>query len=300
MYLLCILVSKCILLGGWDSNLNTEMLYSREMKAKKHLGQHFLTSQKALFDMVDAGDIHADDIVLEIGPGKGVLTERLVALADKVIAIEKDTDFIPLLKEKFAEAIEKERLEILPRDVLTFDPEILRFYNKPYKLIANIPYYITGAIIEQFLGASYQPERMVLLVQKEVAERIIARDQLSGNLGGKQSILSIAVSAHGTPKIVSKVPAGAFFPPPKVDSAIIAIENISREFFKDCDEKKFFEVLKFCFGRKRKQLLGSLTELLENRTLAISVLQKSSIKEKSRPETLSKEDWKRLVQNISE
>lgn len=267
-------------------------------KAKKHLGQHFLTSQKALFDMVGAGDIHADDVVLEIGPGKGVLTERLVVLADKVIAIEKDTDLIPFLKDKFSEAIEKERLEILPRDILTFDPEILRSYKKPYKLIANIPYYITGAIIEQFLGATYQPERMVLLIQKEVAERIIARDQKSGNLGGKQSILSIAVSAYGKPKIIAKVPAGAFFPPPKVDSAIISIENISRDFFYDISEQKFFEIVKFCFSRKRKQLLGSLTEYLGDRTKALSVLQKSDIPEKSRPEMLLKEDWKRLVTHI--
>lgn len=276
------------------------------MKAKKHLGQHFLTSQKALFDMVDAGDIHADDIVLEIGPGKGVLTERLVALADKVIAIEKDTDLIPLLKEKFADAIEKERLEILPRDILTFDPEILRFYKKPYKLIANIPYYITGAIIEQFLGATYQPERMVLLIQKEVADRIIARDQLSGNLGGKQTVLSIAVSVYGTPKIISKVPAGAFFPPPKVDSAILCVEKISRDFFHTqpngepaINEKLFFEILKHCFGKKRKQLLGSLAEYCGDRTKARSVLQKADIPETARPETLSKEDWRRIVEHIT-
>ncbi|MEK7228047.1 MAG: 16S rRNA (adenine(1518)-N(6)/adenine(1519)-N(6))-dimethyltransferase RsmA [Patescibacteria group bacterium] len=274
------------------------------MKAKKHLGQHFLTSQKALFDMVSAGDIHKDDLVLEIGPGKGVLTEKLLELAGKVIAIEKDIELIPLLKEKFAKELESDQLEILPKDILKFDPEILKEYNqgsgRSYKLIANIPYYITGAIIEQFLGASYQPSRMVLLIQKEVAERIIARDQLTGNLGGKQSILSIAVSAYGTPKIISKVPAGAFFPPPKVDSAIIAIENINRNFFEGISEKKFFEVLKFCFGRKRKQLLGSLTEFLEERTKAISALQKADIPTKARPEDLSKEDWKRLVVQYSQ
>ncbi len=270
------------------------------MKAKKHLGQHFLTSQKALFDMVGAGDIHKDDLVLEIGPGKGVLTEKLLELAGKVIAIEKDAELIPLLKERFEKEIQQERLTILQKDILKFDPEILRQYKKPYKLIANIPYYITGAIIEQFLGAKYQPSRMVLLIQKEVAERIIARDQLSGNLGGKQSILSVAVGAYGSPKIISKVPAGAFFPPPKVDSAIIFIENISRDFFKGIDEKKFFEVVKYCFGRKRKQLLGSLTEFLGDRIKALSVLQKSDITEKARPETLSKEGWKRLVTHIYE
>lgn len=270
------------------------------MQAKKHLGQHFLTSQKALFDMVTAGEVKSGDLVLEIGPGKGVLTKELLEKGAHVIAIEKDTDLLPLLKEKFEKELEKGQLEILPKDILLFDPSILKEYKKPYKLVANIPYYITGAIIEQFLGASHQPTIMVLLIQKEVAERIIARDQLSGNLGGKQSILSIAVSAYGTPKIVSKVPAGAFFPPPKVDSAIIAINNISREFFTDVDEKSFFEILKFCFGRKRKQLLGSLTEYLEDRTKALSVLQKADILEKSRPETLSKGDWKRLAQHIQE
>ncbi len=267
--------------------------------AKKHLGQHFLTSQKALFDIVEAGDIHADDLVLEIGPGKGALTERLIMLADKVITIEKDVDLIPALQEKFAEAIKKGRLDILPKDILKFDPEILKFYNKPYKLIANIPYYITGAIIEQFLSTIYQPERMVLLIQKEVADRIIARDQKSGNLGGKQSVLSIAVGAYGTTKIVAKVPAGAFFPPPKVDSAIISIGNISRDFFKDTNEELFFKILKHCFGQKRKQLLGSLKDFLGERTKAQQVLQRANISETARPETLSKEDWKRLTQAVS-
>ncbi len=272
---------------------------SNRTRAKKHLGQHFLTSQKALFDMVTAGNIHKDDLVLEIGPGKGVLTERILELACKVITIEKDTELIPLLKEKFAKELDSKKLEILPKDILLFDPSILKEYSKPYKLIANIPYYITGAIIEQFLGATHQPERMVLLIQKEVAERIIARDQLSGNLGGKQSILSIAVSAYGTPKIIAKVPAGAFFPPPKVDSAIISIENISRDFFINTDEKLFFEILKSCFGKKRKQLLGSLGDFLENRDKAKSVLQIVNISEKARPETLSKEDWRNITKTLS-
>jgi 16S rRNA (adenine1518-N6/adenine1519-N6)-dimethyltransferase len=222
---------------------------SNRTRAKKHLGQHFLTSQKALFDMVTAGQVVSGDLVLEIGPGKGVLTKELLEKGAQVIAIEKDADLLPLLKEKFEKELGREQLQILPKDVLAFDPSILKEYKKSYKLIANIPYYITGAIIEQFLGAKHQPSTMVLLIQKEVAERIIARNEKTGNLGGKQSILSIAVSVYGQPKVVSKVPSGAFFPPPKVDSAIIAIENINRSFFEGIDEKKFFEVLKFCFGR---------------------------------------------------
>jgi 16S rRNA (adenine1518-N6/adenine1519-N6)-dimethyltransferase len=276
------------------------------MQAKKHLGQHFLTSQKALFDMVTAGNVSAGDLILEIGPGKGVLTKELLEKGAQVVAIEKDSDLLPLLKEKFEKELEKGQLQILPKDILLFDPSILKEYKKPYKLIANIPYYITGAIIEQFLGATHQPSTMVLLIQKEVAERIIARDQLSGNLGGKQSILSIAVSTYGTPKIISKVPAGAFFPPPKVDSAIIVIDNISRDFFKEINlpaqagEKTFFRVLKHCFGKKRKQILGSLADYLENKDKAISILQKADISEKSRPEDLSKEDWGRITQYIEE
>lgn len=270
------------------------------MQAKKHLGQHFLTSQKALFDMVSTGDVHEADLVLEIGPGKGVLTKELLERGAKVIAIEKDLEFIPLLKEKFKKYLDKGQLEILPKDILLFNPEILKEYKKPYKLIANIPYYITGAIIEKFLSTSYQPKKIVLLIQKEVADRVIARDQLSGNLGGKQSILSIAVSVYGKPKIVSKVPAGAFFPPPKVDSAIIEISDISRDFFLNLNERVFFKVLKHCFGKKRKQILGSLADFLESKDKAISILQKADISEKARPEDLSKEDWGNIVRYIEE
>ena len=112
------------------------------MKAKKSLGQHFLKSEKALSQILDAGDVHADDIVLEIGPGQGALTERLLALAGKVIAIEKDAALIPFLQEKFAKEIAEGRLDIVEKDILKFDTEDLRFYKRPYKLIANIPYYI--------------------------------------------------------------------------------------------------------------------------------------------------------------
>lgn len=265
------------------------------MQAKKSLGQHFLKSEKALSQIIEAGSIKTSDTVLEIGPGQGVLTERLIEKTKHVIAIEKDTDLIPLLKDKFAKEIDSEKLIILNRDILLFDPTnyLPLTTNSSYKLIANIPYYITGAIIEQFLSTQNQPSLMVLLIQKEVAERIVSRD-------GKQSVLSIAVSVYGKPKIIDKVPAGAFTPPPKVDSAIILIDNISREFFGDVGEQKFFEVLKFCFSRKRKQILGSLAELLEDRTKAISVLQKSGIEERRRPETLTKEEWKLLAQNIEE
>ena len=262
------------------------------MKAKKSLGQHFLKSEKALRQIIDAGlpaqtgDIHADDIVLEIGPGHGVLTERLLKLAGKVIAIEKDRELIPLLEERFAREIQEGKLDIVEQDVLEFSPETLRFYNKPYKLIANIPYYITGAIIEQFLSTAHQPERMVLLMQKEVAQRIVARD-------GGESILSIAVKAYGEPKIVGIVPPGAFAPAPTVDSAVLLIENISRDFFVGTNEVLFFTIMKTCFGQKRKQL-GHTLALLYKKEDFLPLLERISLSPKVRPEELSKEKWRDL------
>jgi 16S rRNA (adenine1518-N6/adenine1519-N6)-dimethyltransferase len=256
------------------------------MKAKKSLGQHFLKSEKVLYQVIDAGDIHADDIVLEIGPGHGVLTERLLKLAGKVIAIEKDRELIPLLQKKFAKEIEEGNLEIIEKDILDFNPDVLRFYQKPYKIVANIPYYITGAIIEQFLSAPHQPERMVLLMQKEVAQRIVARE-------GGESILSIAVKAYGKPKIVGIVPPGAFAPAPTVDSAVLLIENISRDLFKDTSESLFFTILKHCFGQKRKQL-GHTLALLYKQEDFLPLLESISLSPKVRPEDLTKEKWREL------
>jgi 16S rRNA (adenine1518-N6/adenine1519-N6)-dimethyltransferase len=261
------------------------------MKAKKSLGQHFLKSEKALRQIIDAGDIHADDIVLEIGPGHGVLTERLLKLAGKVIAIEKDRELIPLLEEKFTREIQEGKLDIVEQDVLEFNPETLRFYEKPYKLIANIPYYITGAIIEQFLSTAYQPELMVLLMQKEVADRIVAKDK-------KEGILSIAVKAYGAPKIVGIVPPGAFAPAPTVDSAVLLIENISREFFSGVDETLFFKIMKTCFGQKRKQL-GHTLALLYKKEEFLPLLEQTKLSPKVRPEELSKEQWKLLSTTLS-
>ncbi len=262
------------------------------MKAKKSLGQHFLKSERALREIVAAGNVGPQDVVLEIGPGQGALTKGLVERAKKVVAIEKDRELIPLLTETFAPFIREGRLEIMEADVLSFTPSVL-LLSASYKLIANIPYYITGAIIEQFLSATHQPKQMVLLVQKEVAERMVAKDK-------KESVLSCAVKAYGTPRLVAKVPAGAFAPAPNVDSAIISIENISREFFKDLDEKRFFEVLKAVFGMKRKQIGGSLTDHVTDRTRALSALSLAGIDPKARPEDLALSDWKRLIQALGE
>lgn len=265
------------------------------MYAKKSLGQHFLRSTKALSQIVNAANLCADDTVLEIGPGEGVLTERLLAVAGKVIAIEKDRDLIPVLQERFATEITEGRLILIQADILTYNPQDLPSQN--YKLVANIPYYITGAIIEQFLSTAHQPTLMVLLMQKEVADRIVAKDK-------KGSVLSIAIAAYGKASIVDKVPPGAFAPAPTVDSAILLLEGITRDFFiqtsteDGCDEQLFFSVLKSLFGKKRKQLGGSLSEYLHDRARALSILETAGIDPKTRPEELSLQLWKKLVQTI--
>jgi 16S rRNA (adenine1518-N6/adenine1519-N6)-dimethyltransferase len=253
--------------------------------AKKSLGQNFLKSKKAIQTMVGVSTIHADDIVLEIGPGKGALTEALIPLSGKVIAFEKDTELIPILQEKFADA---SNFELYEQDILEFNPENLRIYKQGYKLVANIPYYITGAIIRHFLETSFQPKSMTLLVQKEVAERIIARD-------GKESILSLSVKAYGIPNIVMKVSKQYFSPAPKVDSAIIHIGSISKDFFKNFNEKDFFRVVKTAFQFKRKNICNNLKDTFSNTR---EVLEELDISEKTRAEDLNLQMFALLTQKL--
>jgi 16S rRNA (adenine1518-N6/adenine1519-N6)-dimethyltransferase len=261
------------------------------IRAKKYLGQHFLHERSALFKIHDAAHITNTDTIVEVGPGTGALTELLVKSAGKVIAIEKDRDLIPVLQEKFAKKISNGTLQLLEADILTFDPSSNNELSSGYKLVANIPYYITGAIIEKFLSTEFQPERMVLLIQKEVAERILARD-------GKESIYSIAVKAYGIPTIVAKVLPGSFTPPPTVDSAILSIEGITRKFFNDCNEELFFAVMKAVFGKKRKQIGGSLADYLENKDRALTALAQAGIDIKTRPEDIHLQTWKKLIQAL--
>lgn len=266
------------------------------IRAKKSLGQHFLRSKSALEAIRDASDVTGNDLVLEVGPGKGALTEILLHFAAKVIAVEKDEELCKYLEEKFPNDIKNGRLDIIRGDILDFDPEIFRFYiNKgiDYKIVANIPYYITGIFLRKFLTAKLQPGSMTILIQKEVAERIVARDK-------KESLLSISIKAYGKPKYVKTVKAESFSPPPKVDSAIILIEDISRKFFYDneIDERKFFELVRAGFAHKRKMLLGNLKSLFEKKKKDRISLKEEfrlcGISEKARAEDLTLQDWRCL------
>ena len=250
-------------------------------KAKKSLGQNFLKSNLALKKIVEAGEIKESDIILEIGPGKGALTEELLKTGVKVFAVEKDTQLFGFLQDKFALQINSGSLVLVHEDILEFQASAYGLKPSAYKIIANIPYNITGAILKKFLTEQNQPERMILMVQHEVAKRIVANDK-------KESILSISVKAYGEPKMIMKVPARYFSPAPKVDSAVIAIKHISREKFSknDVNEDKFWEIVKTGFAHKRKQLSGNLKGVVKD-----EILKEFGQK---RAEDLTLTDWMRI------
>lgn len=262
------------------------------MKPKKSLGQNFLTSIPARLAIVKTAELAKDDIVLEIGPGKGFLTRALLDSDARVIAIEKDRDLIPVLQETFAAEIKSGQLTLIESDALEFDPSGYTLMTNDYKLVANIPYYITGALLERYLTLPHQPTTMVVLVQKEVAERVCARD-------GKESILSLSVKAYGEPRLVYRVSKGSFNPAPKVDSAVLQIKNISRKNFKNqYHEALFFKAVKLGFSHKRKLLLSNLKEHFPASALEQS-FESNGISEKARAEDLSISTWLSLSCDLS-
>ncbi len=278
------------------------------MYAKKSLGQNFLKSDKAVREIIQAGELSKNDIVLEIGPGMGVLTEKLLASGAKVIAIEKDDRLVIPLSVQFEKEIKTGQFVLVHGDVLDFVgkdkmlPSLEKLLNKKdYKLIANIPYYITGEIIERFHTISNQPKTIVLLVQKEVAERIIAKplsnkakkDHIKGNQG-KESILSVAVKIYGEPKLVSIVPRGAFAPAPNVDSAILAIKNI-KHFGNPKQEKEFFDILHNAFAHKRKYMLSNIKSLPKKVWDRVDqILKNHNYTDKVRAEDISISIWQEI------
>ncbi|MBU1728268.1 ribosomal RNA small subunit methyltransferase A, partial [Patescibacteria group bacterium] len=236
-------------------------------RAKKSLGQNFLKSESALRSIVEAGEISPKDIILEIGPGKGALTKQLLATSCQLIAVEKDHNLYKLLKNKFEKEILSGQLNLINGDILEFNPLTYKLKAVSYRLIANIPYNITGAILKKFLTNENQPKMMVLMVQNEVAKRIIGRGKNpSTPLRVKESILSVSVKAYGEPKMIMKVPARYFSPVPKVDSAVIAIKNISRKIFtkNKINEEKFWEIVHAGFAHKRKKLSNNLKNVIKH------------------------------------
>ena len=261
------------------------------MKAKKSLGQNFLNSKTVAHDVVTAAKVNEKDTVLEIGPGTGFLTRQILNFAGKVYAVEKDSDLIPQLKTEFASDVESKKMEIIEGDILEEETlKKIRVKNGEYKLVANIPYYITGQILRTFLSGEKKPSSITLMLQKEVASRIVAHD-------GKESLLSLSVKVYGTPKYIKKVPARYFSPKPKIDSAILHIENISKKNFKsEKEEALFFEIIKAGFAHKRKFLTRNL-ETLFNKEKIEKLFQTCEISAKARAENVPLEKWLSLTKN---
>ncbi len=252
-------------------------------RKKKSLGQNFLKSKSAVRNIVLSGEIISEDTVLEIGPGKGILTQALLETPAKIIAVEKDDRLIPELKERFAEEIKKEKLQIIHGDILETPIENI-IPEGNYKVIANIPYYITGALFRLLLESKNPPTRMVVLVQKEVAERIVARDK-------KESILSLSIKAYGNPKIIERVSKKMFSPVPKVDSAVLLVSEINKSFFENMGERTFFKWIKAGFSQKRKKVIRNL-EAVATKEVLNQIFANLNIDSDSRAEDLTLEQWK--------
>lgn len=253
------------------------------------LGQHFLKNPVIAKSLVDSCGIQEGETVLEIGPGTGALTKELLSTGGRVVAIEKDEALTEQLRTTFARDIEEGALRIVGADVRAITPESIGLKNGKYVLAANIPYYITGEIMRQFLSAAAQPRLAALLIQKEVAQRITAQ---------KESILSLSVKVYGEPRIERYVPAGNFSPPPDVDSAILVIEHISRaKFDSPRHEEMFFKTVKSGFSSKRKMLLNNLSDL--GKEAMVTVFKELDISEKARAEELPLEKWLALSRKLS-
>lgn len=230
--------------------------------------------------MVKTAKVSDKDIILEIGPGLGVITKDLANQAKKVIAIEKDPKMVEILKEILGQ---EKNIEIIKADALKIDLSPWQ----DYKVVANIPYYLTAPLIRRFLEAESPPQKMVLLIQKEVARRISAKPP-------KMSLLAVAVQFYSRPKIISYVSKNSFWPAPKVDSAIIEIKNIKQP--KDIDKDKFFQIARAGFSAPRKQLINNLSKGLNlDKEKIKNLLDKAGLKPEARAESLSVEEWIKIA-----
>jgi 16S rRNA (adenine1518-N6/adenine1519-N6)-dimethyltransferase len=251
---------------------------------KKGLGQNFLVEEAALRRIVAAADLTRADSVLEVGPGLGALTRHLAAAAGRVVAVELDDRFMPVLREELADV---PNVDLVEGDILQLDPAGL--VGRPYKVVANLPYYITAAVLRHLLEATPRPELMVLTVQLEVAQRLTAQP-------GEMSLLAISVQYYGRVRQVARIKAGSFYPRPEVDSAVVRID-LHRELpLTGLDERRFFRVVRAGFGQRRKQLRNSLRAGLGIPAEVVEgALEEAGIDPRRRAETLSLEEWGQLA-----
>lgn len=254
------------------------------LRPHKGLGQNFLQDPIALDKIVAAADIQPTDTVLEIGPGLGSLTRYLAASAKAVVAVELDQHLLPPLKAVLAPY---DNVRLIRGDILELSPSDL-IQEQEYVVAANVPYYITSAIIRHLLESPAKPRRIVLTVQKEVAKRICEKP-------GDLSLLALSVQVYGSPRIVAHIPAGAFFPAPNVDSSVLAIEIYPAPLISTELLDTFFQLIKAGFGQKRKTLRNSLSSgLAISPTKAADLLTQAGIDPQRRAETLNMDEWSKL------
>jgi len=277
--------------------LYRQLLRQFGFKPKKRLGQHFLIDEAVLERILSAAELSPGDIVVEIGPGLGVLTEGLARRGARVIAVELDSKLVALLKKRLAtfpdvKVVRADILKVTPRQLLQNNLTASEL-AQGYKVIANLPYYITSPVLRHFLEAQLRPSEMVVMVQKEVGEAIAA-------IPGKMSLLSVKTQFYSKPVIISYVPAASFYPPPKVDSVILRLDVYSRPPIEVSDVAGFFDIVIHGFSSPRKQLRNSLAHSLEMPSSQVaSLLEKAGIEGKRRAETLNLEEWRELWKNFA-
>lgn len=277
------------------------MLETRELMRrfgvdpKRSLAQNFLMDAGHLARIVAAAELTATDTVLEIGPGLGSLTQYLATQAGRVVAVELDDRLIEILRSHF---VTRPHVQIVHGDILTLEPgSLVRAGDNDappsYKVVANLPYYITSAVLRHLLEANYRPTQIVVLVQKEVAERICATP-------GDLSLLAVSVQFYAEPTLVHRVPASAFYPSPKVDSAVLRLAVRPEPAVPDVDVETFFRVVRAGFSQKRKQLANTLSAGLHLPKADLSAtLTRLGIDPTRRAETLTLQEWGILTRSLS-
>ncbi len=258
------------------------------IRPSKSYGQNFLVNREVLDAILAAADVQPDENALEVGAGTGVLTIELAKRAQRVVAVEIDQGILPVLHETTSSF---SNVEIIPRDLLDVQPAEV-FGEEPYKLVANLPYYITALTLRHFLESANPPRRLVIMVQKEVAERIAAKP-------GDMSLLGLSVQFYGVPTLVARVPAASFYPAPQVDSAVVRIDLRLEPPLTGAARDRLFALANAGFGEKRKQLHNSLTRNLHVPAETVHRwLAEAAIEPARRAETLSVDDWVRLTQTV--
>ncbi|HIQ01566.1 MAG TPA: ribosomal RNA small subunit methyltransferase A [Anaerolineales bacterium] len=258
------------------------------MEPRKEMGQHFLADRGALQRIVAAAELGPGESVLEIGAGLGTLTRALSASAGRVVAVELDHRLIPVLQEELAD---RSNVRVVQGDILALDPADL-MEGQSYLVVANLPYAITSAVLRHLLEARLPPRRMVVTVQREVAERIVAR-------GGRMSLLAVSVHFYGQPRLLFRLKPGAFYPPPGVESAVVRIDRRRQPPVAARGVEGFFRVVRAGFSQPRKQLRNSLAAGLglEPRTVA-EALRQAGVDPRRRAERLRLEDWVRVMRAL--